>query len=102
MPEPLPEQQLDIRLVINDENEDAHPRAPAFPRDAAVRGRTILNSVNQHLAIAPEHHPDEWQPSLRCGINNGSRTSHHRGCFRSFTPGSSPFVNSTPAASRAL
>ena len=39
MPEPLPDQQLDIWFIINDENEDAHPRSPAFPRDAAVAGQ---------------------------------------------------------------
>ena len=36
VPEPLPEQQLDIGFIVNNQNEDAHPRISCF---AARRGR---------------------------------------------------------------
>jgi hypothetical protein len=45
-PEVLAKQHLDIRLVINHENEKVHARPPDLIRDAPARGRTILNSVN--------------------------------------------------------
>ena len=45
-PELLAEQQLDIRLIIDHENEKVHARPPDLAMVAAPRGRTILNSVN--------------------------------------------------------
>ena len=45
-PELLPEQQLNIGLIINHENKKAHARPPDLAMVAAPRGRTILNSVN--------------------------------------------------------
>jgi len=44
-PKLLAEQHLDIRLIIDHENEQTHAR-PDLTADAAARGRTIRNSVN--------------------------------------------------------
>jgi hypothetical protein len=40
MPELLPEQHLDIRLIVNHENEKVHARSPDLTRAAPVRGLT--------------------------------------------------------------
>jgi hypothetical protein len=45
-PELLADQNLHIGLISNHENERVHMRSPDLIRDAPVRGRTILNSVN--------------------------------------------------------
>src|ERR1700677_1196920 len=45
-PELLAEQNLDIRLIINHENEHVHHRSPDLTGDTPPRGRTILNSVH--------------------------------------------------------
>src|SRR5215204_4488620 len=45
LPEPLPKQQLDVGLVVDDEDQHAHGLASSFAGEAAERGRTILNSV---------------------------------------------------------
>ena len=42
----LAKQHLNIRFVINHENEKVHDRPPDLATVAAVRGRVILNSVN--------------------------------------------------------
>jgi hypothetical protein len=34
----LSEQHFDIRLIIDDENEQVHARSPDFMRDAPARG----------------------------------------------------------------
>ena len=46
VPELLPEQHFDIRLIVNHENEKVHARSPDLIRAAPARGRTIRNSVN--------------------------------------------------------
>ena len=46
VPELLPEQHFDIRLIIDHENEQVHARSPDLIRAAPARGRTIRNSVN--------------------------------------------------------
>ena len=45
-PELLAKQHFDIGLIVDHENEKAHAWPPGLAMDAAVRGRTILNSVN--------------------------------------------------------
>ena len=57
-PELLAKQHFNIGLVIDHENEKTHARPPVFSSAAALRGRTILNSVNLpgsvSTAIVPE------------------------------------------------
>src|SRR5215204_3150644 len=45
LPEPLPKQQLDVGLVVDDEDQHAHGLTSSFAGEAAERRRTILNSV---------------------------------------------------------
>jgi len=45
-PELLAKQLFNIWLVIDNANEKIHACPPDLARDAAMRGRTILNSVN--------------------------------------------------------
>src|SRR6202043_4075796 len=45
-PKLLTEQQLYVRLIIDHEYEQIHPRPPDLLADAAPRGRKIRNSVN--------------------------------------------------------
>ena len=56
-PELLAEQHLDIRLIINHENEQVHARSPDLIRDAAARGRTIRNSVNSPGCVSTSIDP---------------------------------------------
>ena len=56
-PELLAEQRLDIRLVIDHENEQGQVRSPGLLCDAPVRGRTILNSVNAQGAVSTSMMP---------------------------------------------
>ena len=56
-PELLAEQNLDIRLVVNHENEKVHACSPDFVRETAVRGRTIRNSVNSPGLVSTSIHP---------------------------------------------
>jgi hypothetical protein len=42
----LAKQNLDIWFIVNHENEQVHGRCPDLANDVAMRGRTILNSVN--------------------------------------------------------
>ena len=53
----LSEQNLDIRLVINHENEQVHARPPDLIRDAPALGRTILNSVNSPGCVSTSKDP---------------------------------------------
>ena len=46
MPELLAEQQLDVRLIVDHEDEKLHGRFPDCEMAAAMGGRTIVNSVN--------------------------------------------------------
>src|SRR5262245_25278347 len=46
MPELLAKQHLDVRLIINHENEEFHVDAPCLPMAAALRGRVMRNTVN--------------------------------------------------------
>src|SRR3954471_7347474 len=43
--EPLPKQQLDVGLVVDDEDQHAHGLTSSFAPEVAERGRKILNSV---------------------------------------------------------
>src|SRR4029453_6251147 len=56
-PELLAKQQFDVGFVIDHENKDAHARAPDLPREAAVRGRVILNSVNSPGCVSTSIDP---------------------------------------------
>ena len=56
-PELLAEQNLHIGLIINHENEQVHMRSPDLIRDAAARGRTILNSVNSPGCVSTSIEP---------------------------------------------
>ena len=53
MPELLPEQQLNVRLIVHHQNKQFHVRAP----DAAVRGRMIRNSVNSPGCVSTSIKP---------------------------------------------
>jgi hypothetical protein len=44
-PEVLAKQPLDIRLIVNDENERVQMRSPDLIRAAPARGRTMRTSV---------------------------------------------------------
>jgi hypothetical protein len=52
-PELLAEQNLHIGLIINHENKEIHARSPDLIRDAPMRGRTILSSVNSPGRVGP-------------------------------------------------
>ena len=56
-PELLAEQHLDIRLIIDHENERVHTRSPDLIRGAPARGRTILNSVNAPGCVSTSIEP---------------------------------------------
>jgi hypothetical protein len=56
-PEALAKQQLNVRLIINHENERVHMRSPDLIRDAPARGRTILNSVNSPGCVSTSIDP---------------------------------------------
>ena len=56
-PELLAEQHLDIRLIVNHENEQVHARSPDLIRDAPARGRTIRNSVNSPGCVSTSIDP---------------------------------------------
>ena len=45
-PELLAKQHFDVGLIVNHENKKTYACPPDLAMDAAVRGRTILNSVN--------------------------------------------------------
>ena len=55
-PKLLAKQHLDIRFVVNDENEEAHMFAPALLAVAA-RGRITLNSVNSPCRVSTSIDP---------------------------------------------
>src|SRR5450756_1979636 len=57
MPELLAEQQLHIRLIVNNENEKIQVRSPDLAMVAAPRGRTILNSVNSPGCVSTSIDP---------------------------------------------
>src|SRR5215471_20605899 len=46
MAELLAKQHLNVRLIINHENEKFHVDAPCLPMAAALRGRVMRNTVN--------------------------------------------------------
>src|SRR5215470_12685325 len=46
MPELLAKQHLNVRLIVNHENEELHVDAPCLPMAAALRGRVMRNTVN--------------------------------------------------------
>ena len=54
MPELLPEQQLNVWLIIHHQNKQFHVRAP----DAAERGRMIRNSVNPPGCVSTSIDPE--------------------------------------------
>src|ERR1700677_5398801 len=56
-PELLAEQNLDIRLIINHENEHVHCRSPDVTMVATLRGRIILNSVNSPGCVSTSIDP---------------------------------------------
>src|ERR1700679_2957657 len=45
-PELLPEQQFNVRLIVDHENGHIHARSADLTSDVPARGSTILNSVN--------------------------------------------------------
>src|SRR4029077_13836140 len=45
-PELLPEQRLDVRLVIDDQDVKVHVLPPEVPPAGMTRGRVMMNSVN--------------------------------------------------------
>src|SRR6185437_1397189 len=51
-PELLAEKRLDVRLVVDHENEQTQVRSPGLIWNPPVRGRTILNSVNAPGAVS--------------------------------------------------
>src|SRR5450755_799155 len=57
VPELLAEQHLDIRLIVDHENEKLHARSPYLAMVAAQRGRTILNSVNSPGCVSTSIDP---------------------------------------------
>src|SRR5208282_1940504 len=56
-PELLAKQNLDIRLIIDHENEQVHARSPDLIRDAPARCSTILNSVNEPGCVSTSIDP---------------------------------------------
>src|SRR5664279_3819911 len=57
MPELLAEQHLDIRVIVDHEDEKVHGRSPDLAMVAAPRGRTILNSVNTPGCVSTSIEP---------------------------------------------
>src|SRR5262249_9472714 len=53
----LPKQHLNIRLVIDNENKKFHAGAPVLPSIAALRGRTMRNSVYSPAVVSTSIDP---------------------------------------------